>query len=83
VNTALYPFEERPLCSRLDVLMSDWKREVAQSRVIFREDGKSYSGADYFCADGFFPYYTQQTTKILFIEREAVGLSGMDYIDIY
>jgi hypothetical protein len=60
--------------------MSDWKREVAQSQVVFREDGKLYSGADYFCADGFFPYYTRQKTKILFIGREAVGMSGMDYI---
>jgi hypothetical protein len=51
--------------------MSDWKREVAQSQVVFREDGKAYSGADYFCADGFFPYYTRQKTKILFISTEA------------
>jgi hypothetical protein len=62
--------------------MSDWKREVAQSRVVFREDGKEYAGADYFCADGFFPYYTRQKTKILFIGREAVGMSGLDYIEV-
>jgi hypothetical protein len=62
--------------------MSDWKREVAQSKVVFREDGKEYSGADYFCADGFFPCYTLQKTKILFIGREAVGLSGLDYIEV-
>jgi hypothetical protein len=82
MNVSLFPPDERPLRARLDALMSDWKREVAQSRVVFREDGKAYSGADYFCADGFFPYYTRQKTKILFIGREAVGLSGMDYIDV-
>ncbi|MDR1388479.1 MAG: hypothetical protein LBJ31_00685 [Treponema sp.] len=62
--------------------MVDWQRELAQSKVIFRGDGKEYSGADYFCSDGFFPYYTRQKTKILFIGREAVGLSGLDYIDV-
>jgi hypothetical protein len=82
MNVSLFPPDERPLRSRLDALMSDWKREVARSQVVFREDGKAYSGADYFCADGFFPYYTRQKTKILFVGREAVGLSGMDYIDV-
>jgi hypothetical protein len=82
VTLSLFPPEERPLRASLDALMSDWKREVAQSQVVFREDGKSYSGADYFCADGFFPYYTRQKIKILFMGREAVGISGMDYIDV-
>jgi hypothetical protein len=82
MNASLFPPAERPLRARLEELMSDWKREVAQSRVVFRDDGKAYSGADYFCADGFFPYYTLQKTKILFIGREAVGLSGNDYIEV-
>ncbi|MDR0600143.1 MAG: hypothetical protein LBG84_08725 [Treponema sp.] len=82
MNLSLFPPEERPLRTRLLALMADWKREVARSSVVFREDGKAYSGDEYFCADGFFPYYTRQKTKILFIGREAVGLSGMDYIDV-
>jgi hypothetical protein len=82
MNLSFFPSTEHPLRSRLDALMADWKRELAQSKVVFRGDGKEYSGAGYFCADGFFPYYTQQKTRILFIGREAVGLSGLDYIDI-
>jgi hypothetical protein len=82
MNTSIFPPAERPLRARLDALMSDWKSEVARSQVVFRGDGKTYSGADYFCADGFFPYYTLQKTKILFMGREAVGLSGADYIDV-
>jgi hypothetical protein len=82
MNLSLFPPDERPLRTRLDSLMADWKREVSQSQVVFRGDGKAYSGADYFCADGFFPYYTRQKYKILFLGREAVGMSGCDYIEV-
>jgi hypothetical protein len=82
MNLSLFPPEERPLRTRLLSLMSDWKREVSHSSVVFREDGKAYSGDEYFCADGFFPYYTRQKPKILIIGREAVGLSGLDYINV-
>ena len=30
--------------------------------------------------DGFYPYYTKQRFKILFIGKEGVGMSGCDYI---
>lgn len=32
-------------------------------------------------ADGFYPYYTHQKVKILFIGKESLGLDGMDYIE--
>ena len=31
-------------------------------------------------ADGFYPYYTHQRVKILFIAKESLGLYGKDYI---
>ena len=32
-------------------------------------------------ADGFYPYYTHQRVKILFIAKESLGLYGKDYIE--
>lgn len=31
--------------------------------------------------DGFFPYYSNQACRVLFIGRESLGLSGCNYID--
>ncbi|MGI2002339.1 hypothetical protein [Shewanella frigidimarina] len=32
--------------------------------------------------DGFFPYYSNQKCKVLFIGRESLGLTGENYIDL-
>ncbi|MCG3884471.1 hypothetical protein I3271_07195 [Photobacterium leiognathi] len=32
--------------------------------------------------DGFYPYYLEQKCKVLFIGRESLGLSGLNYIDV-
>jgi hypothetical protein len=79
---ALSPFppSEHAKRRQIEALMADWKREVSTARVLYRYDGKYYAGNEYFCADGFYPYYFSQKIKILFIAREAVGLSGDDYI---
>lgn len=34
-----------------------------------------------YVSDGFFPYYTHQKIKILFIGKESRGLAGCDYIE--
>jgi hypothetical protein len=75
-----FPLFERNPRKHLESLMSGWKRELSKSLVPYREDGRTYPGSEYFCADGFFPWYFSQTPKILFVGRETVQMSGGDYI---
>ena len=68
-----YPPEELGLKGKIDALMREWKKHC---------DGTpAWKG--YFVSDGFFPYYTKQAVKILFIGRESYGLGGADYIEEY
>ena len=69
-----YPPEELGLKGKIDALMREWKKHC---------DGTpAWKG--YFVSDGFFPYYTKQAVKILFIGRESCGLGGgVNYIDEY
>jgi hypothetical protein len=76
-----FPLPELSRHSQIIALMADWKRELSRARVLYREDGKLYPGDSYFCSDGFFPHYYAQKYKILFLARETVDLSGMDYIE--
>lgn len=61
-----YPECELALKQNIDDLMRDWCT-IADNK-----------GA--FTSDGFYPYYTQQKRKILFIGRESRNLFGQDYI---
>ncbi len=58
-----YPQSEQELCSRLDALQTEWKRTC------------NYEDSE-FVYDGFYPYYTKQKVKILFIGRENRGLDN-------
>jgi hypothetical protein len=77
----LFPPSEHYKQQQIAALMADWEKELSKAKVLYREDGKLYPGDSYFCSDGFFPYYYSQKIKILFLARETVGLSGMDYIE--
>lgn len=35
-----------------------------------------------FVTDGFYPYYTKQKVKVLYIGKESLGIGGCDYIDV-
>lgn len=59
----IYPRSEQELCSRLDALQTEWK------------DVCNYDESK-FVYDGFYPHYTKQKVKILFIGRENRGLDG-------
>lgn len=65
----LYPNFENPLKKEIDFLMNEWK---------------DYCGirSDWFSSDGFYPYYTKQRYRILFVGRESRGLGGRDYITV-
>lgn len=61
-----YPKDERTLLSEVRQLMEEWK---------------AYAGDPLFTTDGFYPYYTHQPVKVLFVGREGIGLAGCDYIE--
>lgn len=61
-----YPDDELPLLNRIHQLMAEWKRSSAD---------------ELFTSDGFYPYYTHQAIKVLFVGREGIGLAGCDYIE--
>ena len=42
---------------------------------------KKWPAHEYFNMDGFYPYYTHQKKKILFVGREACYLAGKNYIE--
>ena len=62
-----YPDDERGLLNSIHQLMAEWQ---------------SSSKNELFTKDGFYPYYTHQTVKVLFVGREGIGLAGCDYIDV-
>lgn len=64
--------DEQNLYSEISSLLSEWKK------VVFTEK----SSSNLFVEDGFYPFYTQQPVKILFIGREALGMAGLNYIDV-
>jgi hypothetical protein len=71
-----YPDFELAKLKELDELFQQWYME-AKNNVL--PDG--YSAED-LVFDGFYPYYTRQNQKILFIGRETRGMPGCHYIDV-
>lgn len=70
-NDATYTIQqEKELIGRLNDLAA---------RIL----GKKMSEEDkkHFNMDGFYPYYTQQPLRILFVGREACWMSNMNYIE--
>ena len=59
-----YPDIEKELKKQVDSLMSEWKKSTSEN----------------FTTDGFYPYYTAQKYRILFVGRESRCLTGYDYI---
>ena len=66
----LYPDTEKSKLDEIDKLLKSWKETVSDARVKWRDNGKYYSGSDWFSEDGFFPYYFSQNYRILFVGRE-------------
>ena len=53
-------------------LQNAWKEQIStKPPMIFPDDGKEYTTAEYFCYDGFFPGYFSHKKKVLFIGRET------------
>jgi hypothetical protein len=71
-----YPDFEQAKLRELDELFHLWYNETKKNKL---PDGYS---AEHLVFDGFYPYYTKQNQKILFIGREARGLSDYHYIEV-
>jgi hypothetical protein len=74
--TIEYPESEIGLVNRLESLFRDWHEEAKKKKFIYE-----YTADDIVC-DGIYPFYTSQKKKILFIGREALGINGLNYIDV-
>ncbi len=61
-----FPSDEQELHARLLELQTMWQAEVKDEN---------------FTVDGFYPYYTHQPVKVLFVGREGIGLAGCSYIE--
>lgn len=72
-STTNYPITELELKKQNDRLQEEWRSIVAKANPELSE---------LFVSDGFYPYYTSQKEKILFIGRESLGLAGCNYIDV-
>lgn len=72
-----YPESELELKDKIDRLNDKWLDFVKIQL------GNEYSGNvdDLFVSDGFYPYYTCQKKKILFIGREALEIGGTNYME--
>lgn len=62
--------DEQKLDIELSALLSEWKKIVCTEKT----------SSELFVEDGFYPFYTQQPVKILFIGREALGMAGLNYV---
>lgn len=68
-----YPNNELSLKQAIDELNREWYSFICKNCA---SDLSSL-----YVSDGFYPYYTHQKIKILFIGRESLGLAGCDYIE--
>jgi len=73
-----YSLDEQQLLNKLENLFNNWIEELKKNEIdgfLFRD----YKSTD-LCFDGFYPNYFSQEPKILFIGKEALGLSGNNYL---
>lgn len=66
-----YPSDEQALRAGITNLMQRWEAALPDD---LRER---------FVPDGFYPNYTHQRNRLLFIGREAYGMTGCDYVDVF
>ena len=74
----IYTESEIALKAQIDELNKNWKKHLINSTADLRTKElirESYIG------DGFYPEYTRQKIKILFIGKEGLDLSGNNYIE--
>lgn len=78
LNIDHYPAEERTLLGKHDQLFEAWKQELANC-----DDAQIRESAQWMTYDGFYPYYTKQKKKILFLGRDSYGMLGCNYLETF
>lgn len=73
--TLYYPESEIELKSDIEKLNARWIKHLVLTTG--KEDL-----SEMFVTDGFYPYYTNQKVKILFIGREALRIAGTNYQEV-
>ena len=71
----IYPKNEQLIVDRLNDLFIEWKKHLNGQLI------NGYQISD-LVFDGFYPYFTNQKVKMLYIGRESLGISGSNYIDV-
>ena len=74
-----YTEREQEMNRRLNELFEEW---YACVKAGAEGPFKGRFDPAWFVTDGFYPRYTEQKPKILFIGREAHGIGGGSYIDV-
>jgi hypothetical protein len=72
-----YPDNEKPKLALLENLFREWYQYFSSNSTVLKKHV-----ADDMVADGFYPHYFDQKKRILFVGREARGISGCNYIDV-
>lgn len=70
-----YPEFERSLLNEVNDFFDNWQSLAKQKNFI-----KNYT-ADNIISDGFYPYYTKQKVKVLFVGRESLSLEDGSYLE--
>lgn len=73
-----YPYSELELKNNINRLQEEWLQHIINVCEI--EELKEMI-PELFVFDGFYPQYTQQRIKILFIGRESLEIGGRNYIE--
>lgn len=71
-----YSQQDQALQDKLNSMFSQLKISLDESEL---KNGRT---SDDIVADGFFPHYSSQRCKVLFVGRESLGLTGLNYIDL-
>jgi hypothetical protein len=76
LTTLRFPEFEKEQLATLNKLFSAWYESALNSSLENNRNG------DDIVFDGFYPYFSLQPRKILFIGRESLGLTGEHYLDL-
>lgn len=69
----IFPKYEQYLRDVILQLHENWSQQIVANNKDLRE---------LYVKDGFYPEYTRQPIKVLFIGREGLEIGGQDYINL-
>ena len=77
-----YPSDEKKLLKQITAI----NEKIEKAWQAYRKNNPDAYGVESNAetvSDGFYPNYTRQPVKILFMGRESYGLTGSDYIEVF